>query len=124
MRPEFDDKDKAILADRVAAWDAKQGPRVGDFVHMLDGTLRRFTHDHGNDIQTTGKGQFAADVSFYFGVGYMSFLGTLDRAIPKASLEQTDETAFGGAWFFHHDQAGAHCGVYFTVNCRVYRQQA
>jgi hypothetical protein len=120
MNPEFDDRDAEILAQRIQQWQKVDGPRVGDFVHMPDGSLRRFTHDWGDDIQTT-CGSFPGDVSFYFGGDYMSFSGSLDPAIEKAKLTDTGETRDGKAWFFHHDWAKAHNGVSVMVPCRVYR---
>lgn len=122
-RPAFDDIDAEIARKKLAEWDKRTGPRVGDFVHMPDGTLRRFTHDWGDGIQTTGKGEFAGDASFHFYGSCMSFSGSLDSAIPKSALVDTGETQPGRAWFFHHDHAGPHRGVYFTVPCSVYRYQ-
>jgi hypothetical protein len=121
--PVFDDKDAEILKARIAEWDKRTGPRVGDFVHMLDGTLRRFTHDHGDGLQTTcGKAELACDVSFYFGKGYMDFSGSLDPQVARTALVDTGETMIGRAWFFHHDHVCAHSGVYMDVPCRVFRQ--
>jgi hypothetical protein len=116
--PHFDDKDVAIARERLTEWNSRPGPRVGDWVKMLDGTLRRFTHDWGTDIQTTLAS--GVDASFYFYGSCMSFSGSLDRAIPKASLVETAEIKPGNAWFFHHNSSGAGRGVYFTVPCRVF----
>jgi hypothetical protein len=118
--PHFDDKDAAMAREYLDVWNTRKGPRVGDWVKMLDGTERRFTHDWGNDIQTTcGSGDSG---SFYFGKGFMSFSGGLDRAIDKAAIVETEEARPGSAWFFHHNRSGAGRGVYFTVPCRVFRQ--
>lgn len=123
-RPTFDDRDQEIKDARVALWNDRAGPRVGDFVEMLDGSLRRFTHDWGDEIQTTSGFQ-PEDASFYFGrAGYCSFSGSLDPSIPKARLVETERSKDGRVWFFHHDQAGASRGVHTTIPCRVYRQIA
>jgi hypothetical protein len=122
MRPIFDEKDQAILDQRIATWDKRSGPRVGDFVEMPDGALLRFTHDWGSDIQTTCR-KMSGDVSFYFGNGYMSFSGSLDPAICKSKLTQVASTMPGNVWFFHHNERRAHNGVYFKIPCRVYRYQ-
>lgn len=119
MQPQFDAIDASILAERVSAWNERTGPRVGDFVVMPDKTALRFTHDWGNDIQTTWK-KTSGDASFYFSKGCMSFSGSLDSAIPKADLIDTGETREGSAWFFHHNESRAHNGVYFAVPCRVF----
>lgn len=118
-RTEFDERDAALLAERQAEWDKRTGPRVGDFVRMLDGTLRRFAYDWGVSLQTTCKGY---DASFYFFGSGMSFSGSLAPSIPRASIEDTGETMEGAAWFFHHNQPGAGRGVRFLVKCRVWRQ--
>jgi hypothetical protein len=131
-RPEFDEQDKARLDTLRAEYDQMTGPRVGDYVEMLDGTLRRFTHDWGEDIQTTYKwlseenirtyGTACDSGSFYFGGSYISFSGSLDRALMKSTLEDTGKTREGAFWFFHHDWAQAHNGVYFSFPVRVYKQ--
>jgi hypothetical protein len=121
----FDDQDAAILRDRIAQWQRVDGPRVGDYVRMLDGTLRRFTHDWGDALQVTvgPVSVCAGDERFYFAGDCMSFSGSLDPAIPAAELEDTGRLSSGAAWFFHHDQVRAHYGVRCTVPCRVYRQR-
>jgi len=53
MPPVFDEKDRAIRDARIAMWSERTGPRVGDFVVMSEGDVRRFTHDWGDDIQVT-----------------------------------------------------------------------
>jgi hypothetical protein len=118
--PDFDEKDAEIARDRLAIWNARQGPRVGDWVDMLDGTQRRFTHHWGDSIQTTCGNVESG--SFYFYGESMSFSGSLDPAIPINRLQDTGEIRHGRAWFFHHSQSGAGRGVYFTVPCRVFRQ--
>lgn len=122
MRPTFDDVDQAICDKRIAAWNERSGPRVGDWVLMPDGAQLRFTHDWGTDIQTTHP-RLSGDASFYLGANYMEFSGSLDSAIPKAALLQIEGTIPGSAWFFHHNEVRAHNGVHFKVPCRVFRYQ-
>jgi hypothetical protein len=114
----LDERDSALLAARIGAWNEGVGPRVGDFLELPDGTMLRFTHDYGEGIQTTCR---HASGSFYFGVGYMSYSGPLDPPVDKAALEDTYRTHPGRAWFFHHDYRTAHNGVYVHVECRVFR---
>jgi hypothetical protein len=120
MNPTFDERDAEILREREAEWNKRQGPRVGDFVIMPNNEVRRFTYDWGDDIQTTHP-KFSGDVSFYFSGDCMSFSGSLDHALPKSAMVDTGETRPGRAWFFHHNESGAHRGVYFWIDCRVYR---
>jgi hypothetical protein len=118
----FDHIDEELRQKRIAAWRQRHGPRVGDYVEMADGTLRRLTHDWGTDIQTTSA-SFPGNASFYFThSGHCSFSGSLDSAIPKSMLEDTGREEPGSVWFFHHDQSGASRGVQCTIPCRVYRQ--
>ena len=112
----LDERDTEILAERTARFNARPGPRVGDFVIMPSGDMSRFTHDWGKDIQTGGM-----DGRFYFDrSGALDYSGGLDPAIPKSKLRQRDDFRDGSAWFFHHDMRRAHNGVDVTVRCRVY----
>ena len=116
--PKFDERDAAILVTNIAAWDERKGPRVGDWCRMPNGDMKRFTHDWGDDIQTTSS--VTGMGSFFFGRGYMDYSGGLDSAILKSRLVDTGETKLGAAWFFHHNHMAAHNGVYFNVECRVF----
>lgn len=114
MKPTFDEQDQSILTQRQQAFDTREGPRVGDFVIFPDGTYNRFSHDWGNDIQTSKGG------SFYLSKSHMSFSGGLDPAIDKGQLTPLSETRNGQCWFFHHDYHTAHNGVDTRVKCRVF----
>jgi len=117
MRPQFDERDTQILAERESAFNQHHGPRVGDFLRTQDGLLR-FTHDWDDSLQTTCK-QFG-NGSFYLGKGYASYSGALDSAILKTKLRDTGMTELGAFWFFHHDYCTAHNGVECKFPCRVY----
>jgi hypothetical protein len=121
-RPRFDQRDEEIKSERVALWNARTGPRVGDFVIMPDGTTRRFTYAWDDDIQTTSK-TYPGDASFYFAGACCSFSGSLNPGLPKKHLVDTGDVREGAVWFFHHDQARAHNGVRTTIPCRVYRYE-
>jgi len=121
-RPVFDERDAALREKRIAEWNGRPGPRVGDFIIMRDGSYARFSHDWGDGLQTT-TGEFGA--SFYFGGdGWVSFSGGLDPSIPSGEIEPTEEVREGGFWFFHHNESRAHNGVWFKVPCRVFRRKA
>jgi hypothetical protein len=121
MKPEFDGKDQTILDRRRASFDLVPGPRVGDFVRLLDGTLRRFTYRWAGLQTTMGSNGFGPE-SFYLDEAGASYSGGLDTTIPLPNLVPTEETQWGEFWFFHHDLACAHNGVNFTFPCRVYRE--
>lgn len=116
----LDKQDAELLAYREIAYNTHNGPRVGDYVQMLDGSLQRFSHDWGDDIQTT-DGKYGA--SFYISKnGYVEMSGGLNKAILKSTLELLPETKEGSFWFFRHDLAMAHNGVDVKIVCRIYKQ--
>lgn len=125
---DLDERDQQILADRQLAYDAIEGPRVGDFVRFADGVERRISYiwrigagdgfwvrpaDYDR-IQTSDSG------SYHLGDGYVSMSGGLHPAIPANTLSETDETKPGPCWFFHHDLARAHNGVDVLATFRVF----
>lgn len=116
MRPQFDERDQAILDQRVSQWNERKGPRVGDFVRFTDGSLHRFTYDWHDGLQTAPAGSG----SYYLGSNFMSYSGSLDPRIGNEDLRPTNETMEGRAWFFHHDWAEADNAVYVNVPCRVF----
>ncbi len=118
--PDMDERDHQILAKRQALRNKKKNPRIGDYCLLLDGTLRRFTHNWGDSIQTTPEKQ---EGSFYLSdEGLADYSGGLDRSIPLSRFILTKETKKGNFWFFHHNEYKAHNGVYFELDCRVYQQ--
>lgn len=112
----------AILSSRIAALDAINGPRVGDFIELTvpDDRCRnytRFTHDHGDLLQTGGStyGQY-----YLLGGGGVSYSGGLDPGIMKSDLIATPRKRDGSVWFFDKGSSGAGRGVNFTIPFRVY----
>ncbi len=126
MNPEFDAIDGTILAERTLKRSARSGPRVGDFIRMMDGTLRRFTHDWGDGLQTTYRWRDTGRVeggSFHLGRdGGADYSGSLDQAIPLAQIQDTGEHQDGDFWMFHHGEMRAHNGVNVKAPCRVFQQ--
>ena len=115
--PALDDRDVALRDAREQTWNECRGPRVGDWIRMPGGSMRRFTYAWPDGIQTTWEDH---DGSFYFGENGASYSGSLDRTIPYDKLVQTDERRWGRFWFFHHNWAQAHNGVHFSIACRVF----
>ena len=127
-REGLDRIDRDSLDTRCAERDKRIGPRVGDWVQMLDGTVRRFTYNWGDGLQTTYRwkssgnvetGRFCLDKS-----GAVSFSGSLDNSIPTERLVDTGEIRLGYVWFFHHDEHKAHNGITVAIDCRVFKEIA
>jgi len=104
-----------ILAEKVTAYNQIEGPRVGDFLKLPYGIYTRFTYDWGESLQTGGGSN-----SFYFGNGYMSYSGGLDKGVKRDDIRQTEETREGFIWFFDRGISGAGRGVDFKIAFRVF----
>ena len=126
----LDERDTAILAERIRALDAEPDPRCGDYVRFGDGTERRISHlwilteQEAADFDFPSQAQTSDDGSWYLGVGYTSFSGSLYMGTPLAGLRLMDETRLGSCWFFHHDHRTAHNGVDVEIPLRVYETDA
>ncbi len=114
----LDNRDKAILAARVPAFDPTESPRVGDYVDFTDDVTRRISQMWPDHVQTSDGG------SFYLGVGRMSFSGSLYTSVPTETLTLTEGTREASAWFFHHDDRTAHNGIDVCVLMRVWVSSA
>lgn len=118
-------KDNAeILKQRLAAYARIPGPRVGDYLELQRPDPRcpeftRFTYDWGEALQTGGLSG-----SYYFGLGFMSYSGSLDPGIDKTDLIDTGRTRSGEFWFFDGDIRGAGRGVFFRAPFRIFTPRA
>lgn len=109
-------KNLAIRARIQAAFDARPGLRVGDFVRWPNGEIRRCSHDWDETMQTSKAG------SFYMGEsGFASFSGGLQPGQLKEFFKPTEETIDGEFWCFSEGIVGAGRAWYFTLPCRVFR---
>lgn len=126
MNSHIDAIDGTILAERTFKRSARSGPRVGDFIYLLDGTLHRFTYAWDDGLQTTYRWRETGNVetgSFYLNSnGDVSYSGSLDSSIPLEQIQDTGEHQAGDFWFFHHNEHKAHNGVQVKAPCRVFRQ--
>lgn len=114
------ERDFDLLSERIKQLNKREGPRVGDFVILPDESIRRFTHDWTDSLQTTIRQ--GNDSSFYFSPnGFCDFSGSLDDSLPIERLEDTNETRLGRVWFFSNNIARAHNAVHAQVSFRVYR---
>lgn len=127
-RPAFDERDAKILEARQVSLDeraaADQRPRSGDFVIFADGVTRRVSHVWDWEASDDGPAVYDCQTSdcgsWYLGVGYADFSGGLFGSVPASTMTLTEERREGRCWFFHHDYAGAHCGVDALALFRVY----
>lgn len=117
MRPRFDDRDARIVAEWHAKWEQRDGPRVGDWCQLKDGSLRRVAYDHGDVIQVTPPGYLGR---FHLDEDCLDYNGSLDEAMPKRSFERMPFARKGSCWIFHHGRREASNLVEADVNCRVY----
>ena len=109
-----DNRDQQILSERLEAYNAREGAKVGEFLQYRD-TFLRFSHNWGESIQTSQGG------SYYLGDGYISMSGVLNSGVEKSALELTPDQRSGDIWFFHHDYRTAGGGVHFLINFRVWK---
>lgn len=116
----LDDRDAAILVERLAKLNARKGPQVGEFVRFSDGTVRRFSYHWRDDEGWDGGMQTSDEGSFHLGRCGVSFSGSLYSCLPTERMRATDETMMGRVWFFHHDHMTAHNGVDVQVPLRVW----
>lgn len=119
MNRQLDERDAAILAERVGSLAEITTPKVGDWVRFADGKLRRISHvwdwDDGNPLaQTSDSG------SYHLGDGYISMSGGLYPPVPTSTLTATDERRMGYVWFFHHNRSQAHNGVTTAISFPVW----
>jgi len=118
---QLDERDSAILAERVASIDALDGPRVGDYVRFADGIERRASFVTPKEwLPDVDSVQTSYGGSWHLGDGYTNFSGSLYMGVPRSSLTLTDEVKDGAVWFFHHDYWQAGNGVDVLVPFRVY----
>lgn len=108
-----------ILKERVAARDALPGPRVGDYVKIGD-KYDRFTYRWPEDTLMQAGGSPSG--SYYLGnSGSLNYSGGLNHGYEIDFLQLTDEVKMGEIWFFGEGIVGPHRGVYFDIECRVFK---
>lgn len=110
-----------LLAASVANLDAREGPRVGDFVRFACSTVRRISYHWRDDAGWDGGVQTSDTGSYHLAPsGYVSMSGSLFTCVPTESLTLTDETREGSVWIWDGGFAGAGRAVHYLVPFRVY----
>lgn len=119
-RTDLDERDEAILFDRVGKRAGFKGPRIGDFVVLKNGDVRRVTFDWDTHVQLTISDEPG---SFYFAPnGVLDYSGGLAPAVLKSRFREVAGLREGACWFFHHNLARAHNGVAALIPCRVFEE--
>lgn len=118
LNPGLDAKQLAIAARLAQPCLSQQGPEVGYFIRLKDGSLTRFTHKWEHGLQT----EFGGSSSFYLGDGYVSHSGGLDSVIANTAIQPTGETLPGVFWFFKDNQRGAGRNINVNLPCPVFQQ--
>jgi hypothetical protein len=111
-------KNAIILAERMRAYDAIQGPRVGDWLDTPKGQFRiayRMTDAVQPTMYTAEENQ-----GFYLG-GAISYSGSLDEPVQLDRLQPTEEKRAALVWFFSENDVRAHNSVYQKADFRVFR---
>ena len=115
-KPIIDEKDKAIIFNRLIKLHKNIQPQVGDFIKRKDGKLARFSHEWDDGLQSSEGG------SFYLADGGVSFSGALDPTIKAENIKETNETMMGWFWIFHHNDWCADNAVEFKGLCKVWKE--
>lgn len=117
-----DERDDAILNERVRSYEQIAGPRVGDFIDFANGETRRISHVWDADWHDDGIARLQTSkegIGFYLGNGYVSFSGSLYTSL-RADTLTPKEMRHGLVWIFHHDLHRAGGAVHAKVQFRVF----
>lgn len=109
-----------LIKNREIEFNKIDGPRVGDYLLLKDGSLRRLTQKWHDGFQTTTED---CEGSFYLGLCGASYSGSLDPTINLKEIELTDKNKLGKFWVFKNDEHKAHNGFDFKIKCRVFKQK-
>lgn len=124
MRTELDERDQAIIAERLRAREERgKRPEQGDWIRFSDGVEARIAHCWRDDEGWTGLAQTADPPNgghVHLGEYGGSYSGSLDHGVPLSKLMSTDETKLGWMWIFHHGHQGAGRGIDFQIPCPVW----
>ena len=108
----------AILAECMRAYDAIQGPRVGDWIDTPKGQFRialRSTDSVQPTMYTAEENQ-----GFYLD-GTISYSGSLGEPVQLDRLQPTEEKRAALVWIFSENDVRAHNSVYQKADFRVFR---
>lgn len=110
--------DLGIFKGRLEQFEnGERHPKVGEWIKGYDGVYTRFTHAWDDGIQTGGGiGSF-----YLLSSGKHEYSGGLDSPVPYDLIELTEERRESECWIFHKNEAGAHRGVDYRHQYRVWK---
>lgn len=108
------EKDKEILRRRAERFDARRGPKVGEWILFTDGVMERISYRWPGGFQTSDGGRF------YLDDDYARYSGSLNETVPSKHIHPTDEMKRARFWFFHDDWWGADRGIDVSFPARVW----
>lgn len=121
IKTNIEEKNKMLLAQKVAQFNKLNGVRVGDYVRLpivdkRQNEYTRITNVWSDKVQT-GGGHSSYFIGFDDGLCYS---GGLDSGLALDALVWSGETKPGSVWFFSGDEVKAHNGVTFLADMRVF----
>lgn len=118
--------DRARIRRCATLHAQRLGPRIGDYIHFADGSLRRI----GCTTEAGGRAQDRGDVllwtcppgqRLHLKPGGMAVGDYLLPPITTATLTLAPRTRPGPVWIWRHGQPGLGRRVTAAIACRVYR---
>lgn len=108
-----------VLCKHVAMFNTLDGPRVGDYVELPNGDLRRIcvTHFDGDAQMTPSE----TSGSFNIDGGACDYSGTCGDVFKLIELRFLHRYKLGSVWFFKDGMPTAHSGIDAEVPMRIYR---
>ena len=119
LNPTLDAHNLAILGTIMTRQHQRTHPGVGDWLRFTDGSLRRISHDWGDEVQHGI--QHSKDGSFHLSQsGHVDFSGGLEPGIDRTVLQPDTAQREARFWIWDHGHAGAGRGVHITIPTPVW----
>lgn len=111
------------LTECVAKFYADDGktPRLGDFVELPDGSMRRLCAQWPGEFQVT-----PTETSGCFNIdgGSIDYSGSLEPCVDATRLRFDWRYRLGQVWFFKDGMPAAHAGIDAEIPFRVFKLDA
>jgi hypothetical protein len=125
MNKGLDSVTASHLLDCIIAHEERQGMRLGDYVQLRNGELRRVAHIWPDTVQLTTS---LTGGSFQLGKCGVSYSGGLEPGVPLQDIipsrwNNSTGNIGGTFWVCERGILQAECAVYVTVQCRYFVQK-